>query len=143
MRSRSLNTALVILGLATAMHVDWHAARPVVHHLSLGWRLHWLLAVPVCALTAWFVVRAWPEDVPRASLTIFGIATILAAGVEPAWEYWVEGASFEWAFGRVRLAAFAAFLAAGVLTHAALVILAKLRLGTDKRHRHDTAAPLR
>ena len=123
---RLVNTGLVTLGLATAMHLDWHAARPVVHHLSLGWRWHWLLAVPVFALTAWYVLRAWPGRSIGASLIIVGIASVLAAVVEPLWEYW-DGATAEWAFGALRLAAFGTFAAAGVLTHATILILARKR----------------
>jgi hypothetical protein len=51
-RSRDFRAALVILGLATAVHVDWHVARPAVHHLGVGWRWHWLLTVPVFSLSA-------------------------------------------------------------------------------------------
>jgi hypothetical protein len=121
--TRLINAGLVTVALASAIHLDWHVARPAVHHLSLGWRWHWVLAIPVFALTAWYVRRAWPGRRLAASLTIVGIASVLAAVVEPAWEYWIDGASFEWAFGRTRLAAFGAFLGAGAITHAALVVL--------------------
>src|SRR5512134_2043498 len=103
-RARLIATGFVTAGLATALHLDWHAARPAVHHLSLGWPLHWLLAVPVFALIAWFVLRAWSERPFSASLAIVGIASILAGLVEPAWEYW-QGATIEWTFGRARLTA--------------------------------------
>jgi hypothetical protein len=125
-RSRLLSAGLVTIGLAMAMHLDWHAARPAAHHLSLGWEWHWLLAMPVFALTAWYVLRAWPERALAASVTIFGVASILATVVEPAWEHWT-GATFEWAFGRTRLATFGAFLATGAITHAALAWLALKR----------------
>jgi hypothetical protein len=125
---RLVNLGLVSLGLASAMHLDWHAARPAVHHLSLGWPWHWLLAVPVGTLTAWYVARAWPTSAAAASLGILGIASVLAAVVEPAWEYWVDGASYEWAFGSSRLAAFAMFVAACTVTHAIVVIMASRRM---------------
>jgi hypothetical protein len=124
---RLFNAGLVTLALATAMHLDWHAARPTIHHLSLGWRWHWLLAVPVFALTAWYVQRAWATRRVRASLMIIGIAGVVAAVVEPAWEYWVDGASREWTFGRLRLITFAAFLVTGVVTSAAVLSLARRR----------------
>lgn len=125
-RTRMITAALVTLGLATAMHLDWHVARPTVHHLSLGWDWHWVIAVPVFALTAWYVVRAWPDAVLGASVAILGTASLLAAVVEPAWEYGT-GASFEWAFGRARVAGFGAFLVTGIITHATVVWLARNR----------------
>ena len=125
---RLVNFGLVSVALASAMHLDWHVARPAVHHLSLGWRWHWLLAVPVGALTAWYVTRAWSAHAVAASFGILGIASVLAAVVEPAWEYWVDGAAYEWAFGSSRLAAFATFLAAGTVTHAIVVIMARRRM---------------
>jgi hypothetical protein len=127
-RARAIEIGLVILSLATAMHLDWHAARPVVHHLSLGWRWHWLLAIPVFALTGWYVSRVWPQRSLGPSLAIIGTASLLAAVVEPAWEHWVDGASLEWTFGRLRVAAFAAFLATGVITHAVFVWFARRRI---------------
>jgi hypothetical protein len=44
---------LVMPDIASAMHVDWHLARPAHHHLSLGWSHPWLSAVPVFAAAAW------------------------------------------------------------------------------------------
>jgi hypothetical protein len=125
-----MNDGLVTLALATAMHLDWHAARPAMHHLSLGWRWHWLLAVPVFALTAWYVLRAWPARRMAASVAIIGIASVLAVLVEPAWEYWIDGATFDWAFGPLRLTAFGAFLTAGIVTYATILGLARPRAGT-------------
>jgi hypothetical protein len=125
---RLVNFGLVSLALATAMHLDWHAARPAVHHLSLGWPWHWLLAVPAGALTAWYVTRAWPARPVAVTLGILGIASVLAAVVEPAWEYWVDGAPYEWAFGSSRLAAFAMFVAAGTVTHVIVMIVARRRM---------------
>jgi hypothetical protein len=125
---RLVNFGLVSLALASAMHVDWHVARPAVHHLSLGWPWHWLLAVPAGALTAWYVMRAWPARPAAMSLAILGIASLLAAVVEPAWEYWLTGASYEWAFGSSRLAAFAMFVAVGTVAHLIVMIGARRRV---------------
>lgn len=121
MRGRLFTASLVTLGLATMMHLDWHAARPVEHHLSLGWQYHWLLAVPSFALTAWYVLRVWPDAVLRASVWIIVIASVLAAVVEPAWEYSTD-ATWEWAFGARRFSAFFAFLSAGLITYAGVAI---------------------
>ena len=124
-RMRLLSASLVTLGLATAMHVDWHFARPAIHHRSLGWEWHWLFALPVFALTAWYVWRVWADHAIGASLSILGAAVVLAGFVEPAWEYWLGGASVEWAFGRERWAAFGAFTGVGAVVHAAVLTWAR------------------
>jgi hypothetical protein len=93
------------------------------------------LAVPVFALLAWYADRAWPRQVWLASAVIIGVAGFLAAVVEPAWELWVGGAPREWAFGRPRLIAFGAFLAAGVVTHVTLLTVAmRRRSGSTTPH---------
>jgi hypothetical protein len=115
----------MIVALASAMHLDWHIARPATHHLSLGWRFHWVLALPVFALTAWFVLRTAPQRLGGTSIAIIGAAAVLAAIVEPAWEYWIDGATFEWTFGWMRLAPFITFLIAGVVTHVVVIVAAR------------------
>jgi len=75
--------ALVTLGVASAMHTDWHLARPAHHQLSLGLAQHWLSAIPVFALTAWYVCRAWPHRIAGASAAIIGGAALVAQVVEP------------------------------------------------------------
>jgi hypothetical protein len=68
------------------------------------------------------VQRTWPTNRLRASLTILLAASVLAALVEPAWELWVGGAPWEWAFGRPRLTAFAQFVAVGAATQLAFFL---------------------
>ena len=121
MLNRNASATLVILGLATAIHLDWHVARPTVHHLSLGLPAHWLLAIPVFGLVAWYVVRAWPSKVLAASVGILGSAIILGGVLEPAWEYFLGGASFEWAFGRTRTTMLVAFVAMGLVAFVAAI----------------------
>ena len=121
MLNRNASATLVILGLATAIHLDWHVARPTVHHLSLGLPAHWLLAIPVFGLVAWYVVRAWPSKVLDASVGILGSAIILGGVLEPAWEYFLGGASFEWAFGRTRTTMLVAFVAMGLVAFVAAI----------------------
>ncbi len=125
MTTRSLTHALVVLGLAIAMHLDWHVARPG-HHLSLGWPAHWLLSIPVFALLAWYIHRAWPVHPLSPSVTMIGLAGFLAAVVEPAWEVWT-GAPIAWAFGAERLKAFALFVVAGAVTHVVILVLLRAR----------------
>ena len=117
MARRVLTAIGVSLALATAIHLDWHFARPAHHQLSLGLRWHWLTAVPVFALVAWYVARVWPSHVLRATVAIIGSAVILAGALEPAWEYVLEDAPFEWAFGATRNLALATFVGTGVLSY--------------------------
>jgi hypothetical protein len=125
MYRRYFVASLVSLALASAIHLDWHAARPTVHHLSLGLSWHWLLAIPAFGLVAWYVVRAWPEQVVRASLWVVGGAVVLAGLVEPAWEYFFEDATLEWAFGSTRTIALVAFVATGLVAYVAVLIAAR------------------
>lgn len=118
-----IKAALCAIGLAVAMHLDWHVARPAVHEHSLGLSWHWVFAVPVFALNAWCTARIWPMHVLRASLGIIGVASLLAAAVEPALEIWLGAASSEWAFGWSRVGAFAAFLATGVVAQAVVLTI--------------------
>jgi hypothetical protein len=126
MRRLPVSCWLVLL-LAVAIHVDWHAARPSLHHdrLSFDLEQHWFLAVPVFALAAAWVHRRWPARLLAASATNLGLAAVAAQVVEPLWEQ-------AWYFHRFglgvvpeRWAAFAAFMAAGIATYA--LVLAVLR----------------
>jgi hypothetical protein len=126
---RRLPGALVSLLLAGAIHADWHFARPGHHRLSLGLPWHWLLAIPVFALVATYVGRAWPWRIGATSLWIVGSAILLGGVIEPAFEYFVGGAPFAWAFGRERNIALASFVGTGLLSY--LVVPA--RCGARRR----------
>ena len=123
MLNRNALAALVSIALATAIHLDWHVARPTVHHLSLGLPAHWLLAIPVFGLVAWYVVRVWPLSVLPASIAILGVAIVIGGVLEPAWEYFLGGASFEWAFGRTRNVILASFVGTGLLAYVAVAAI--------------------
>ena len=127
------SSALVTFAVASAMHLDWHFARPEHHRLSLGWPEHWLAAIPVFMFTGWYVCRFWPRYVPTASVAIIGAAALLAQVVEPLWELLIDGATFEWAFGAERQAAFASFAAVGVVVHAVTVLLIRRRAPVGDR----------
>jgi hypothetical protein len=131
---RTAGVILVIVALASAMHVDWHFARPTHHRLSLGWSQHWLIAIPVFALVGWYVCRVWRRHLVSASMAIVGIAAFLAQVVEPLEEMLVDNAPVEWAFGAERLAAFATFTGVGIIVLAATVIWVS---GTTARTRQD------
>jgi hypothetical protein len=118
---------LVTLGVASAMHLDWHFARPAHHQLSLGLAQHWLSAIPVFVFTGWYVCRYWPARVLQASAAIIAGAAVLGQVIEPLYEFLIDGASFEWAFGAPRQAAFASFTAVGIVTHAVTVLLLRRR----------------
>jgi len=120
-----VSAVFVSLGLAAAIHTDWHFARATHHRLSLGLPWHWLLAIPVFALVAWYVARVWPRQILRASIAIVASATVAAGVLEPAWEYFAEDATFEWAFGAVRNAALAAFVGTGLIAY--IVALAAIQ----------------
>jgi len=116
---RSLFPASVILGLAAAIHADWHLAR---HHgrLSLGSPSHWLAAIPIFALAAWYIRRRRPALVLPASVASIAAAAVLAQVIEPLGEF----AFYRWplsqGFGRERLLAFAWFMGAGLAAYAAV-----------------------
>ena len=122
-----LSTGLVILALATAIHLDWHISRPVTHHLSLGWSWHWAIAIPVFALVAWYVSRRHAASSVRTSSLVIGAAILLGAVIEPAWEYWLGGASFDWAFGPHRTHAALVYVIVGIATYAGVLFLLRRR----------------
>lgn len=131
MLNPKVSPVLVSLALATAIHLDWHVARPTTHHLSLGLPWHWLLAIPVFGLVAWYVVRAWPSKLLLASVAIVGFGILLGGVLEPAWEYCFADATFEWAFGRQRTTILAAYVGMGLLTYVAVLALLQRRRGTS------------
>lgn len=112
MKVRLFHTILVILGLAIAIHLDWHLAR---HHgrLSAGWAYHWVTAIPLFGLAAWHTIRCWPGHVVMAGLSIILTAVLLGQVVEPLGESIVYRLPLDYGFGAERLRAVAAFLAAG------------------------------
>ncbi|HEX6315927.1 MAG TPA: hypothetical protein VFZ73_13745 [Gemmatimonadaceae bacterium] len=124
---RTIRSTLVCLALASAMHLDWHFARPAHHQLSLGLSWHWVLAIPAFGLVAWYVQRTSPDRLLRASVSIVLCAILIAGVVEPAYEYFLGGATFEWAFGLERIVALATFVAVGVVAHAAVLAFFRRR----------------
>lgn len=120
-RSRSLRLVLASIALAVAINLDWQLARPHHGRFSFDWKLHWLTAIPVFALLAWYVVRKWPDQVAGALVTALAIALVLAQGVEPLYESVVYDSHLSNAFSDARLDALAAFMVTGIAT-AALVI---------------------
>jgi hypothetical protein len=107
----------IALLLAVLIHTDWHLAR-AGHHLGLGWRYHWLLAIPVFAAGAVRMAR-WPEVAWRRSAATVMAAIVLAGGVEPLGEVIHYGAHWSDAFGeRARWVALTEYVAVGLLAGA-------------------------
>lgn len=126
-RANKTVAVLVTVALATAIHLDWHFARPVHHRLSLGLPWHWAIALPAFALVAWYVARSWAHRVVPASLAILGGAVLVGGIIEPAWEYFIGDAPFDWAFGPERNTALATYVAAGLLGYVLTLIVLRRR----------------
>jgi predicted transporter len=124
---RQLGASIAVLLLASAIHTDWHFARPAHHRLSLDLSWHWLLAVPVFALAAYYVARRNPPRLYAASVLLIGLATLIGAVLEPAYEYWFGGATWEWAFGAARTWAAIAFVSTGIAAYAITLLMLQKR----------------
>lgn len=113
---RRLLSAVLVLTLASAVHLDWHLARPAHHdrRLSLGWEQHWLFAALAFAAVGWVVARAWPERPWRPGAWIAALALLLAQGVEPASEVALYARRLGYPDEPARWAAFFLCLAAGL-----------------------------
>jgi FtsH-binding integral membrane protein len=122
---RPLGASIAVLLLATAIHADWHFARPAHHRLSLDLSWHWLLAIPVFALAAVYVAKKNPPRPLAVSVLLIGLATLIGAVVEPAYEYFLGGATWDWAFGPQRTWAALAFVTTGVVAYAITLLLMK------------------
>ena len=126
---RRLRYSALVLILASAVHVDWHLARPAHHRLSLAWPHHWIFAAAVFAAVGWLIARWWPETPGRAAAGIVGLALILAQVVEPV----LEIAFYEHRVGYPsdpgRWAAFGVCIAAGLPALLATLILCRPRMG--------------
>lgn len=114
---RNLLSIQVALVLAAAIHVDWHLARPHDHGgLSGGWPYHWLFALPVFALAAWYLARRSTRPIAAGAVSITA-AVLLGQGFEPLGETLLFGDPLSETFSPHRLGAFAAFMAAGIVTY--------------------------
>jgi hypothetical protein len=58
-----------------------------------------------------------------ASLWIVGSGLVVGGVLEPAWEYWVDGAEYEWAFGAARSLGALKFAGAGLVTYVLVLAL--------------------
>jgi hypothetical protein len=120
---RPLGASIAVLLLASAIHTDWHFARPAHHRLSLDLSWHWLLAVPVFALAAVYVAKKDPPRLLTVSVLLIGLATLIGAVLEPAYEYFLGGATWDWAFGPERTWSAIAFVMTGIAAYAITLLL--------------------
>lgn len=113
--------------LAVLIHTDWHLAR-AGHHLGLGWRYHWLLAIPAFAAGATWMARRWPEVAWRRSAATVMAAIVLPGGVEPLGEVIHYHTNWSDAFGeRARWVALAQYITFGLLTGVIILLLLRRR----------------
>lgn len=98
--------------LASAIHVDWHLARPAHHRLSLEWPYHWLATALVFAATGWMIARFWPAIRWRMGAIVFIAAVVLAQGIEPVLEMVFYMGRFSYPDEPLRWAAFGRAIAA-------------------------------
>jgi hypothetical protein len=117
---------LVALVIGTAIHVDWHAGRHG-DHLSFGWPYHWLLAVPIFAWAAWYILRRWPNQAALTSVSSLAGGVLLGQGLEPLYERVVDGWPFFRSFGPERIGIFAAFMGAGLASYLVTALVRRRR----------------
>jgi hypothetical protein len=121
------------LALASAIHIDWHLARPAHHRLSLAWTHHWIFAVVVFALVGWLIARWWPRAPWRAAAGIVGLGVVLAQLVEPVLELAFYDGRFGYPSDPGRWTAFGICIAAGLPALIAALILCRPRAGEPER----------
>ena len=79
-------TIILSLLLATALHVDWHLARPQHHRLSLDWSHHWIATAVVFLIAGCLIARRWPGHRWRMGAIVLLAAALIAQVVEPVLE---------------------------------------------------------
>jgi hypothetical protein len=125
---KPLGATIAAILLGSAIHLDWHFARPAHHRLSLGLSWHWMLAIPVFAFAAYWVTRQNPGSPVKTSALLLGAATLSGAVIEPAWEYFVGHAPYDWAFGPERTWGAISYVATGIVSYALTYMLLRRRL---------------
>ncbi|NNG15927.1 MAG: hypothetical protein HKM89_05540 [Gemmatimonadales bacterium] len=131
-RMALLLRALLLAGfIGAAVHIDWHLARPGPHRLSFDLSYHWLSAVPVFALMAWYAARTWPRRPVVAALALIGAGALLGQAVVPAGEMLMSGQSWSEVMRPIRVESFREFIAAGLLT--STVVLLWVRRASSAR----------
>lgn len=124
---RRLIHAGLVLALAAAVHIDWHLARPALHHrgLSLGWEQHWIFAALTFGVVGWVIARLWPERPWRPATLIAIAALLIAQGIEPMFEVALYAHKLGYPAEPGRWAAFFLCVAAGLPVYALAVWLCR------------------
>jgi len=106
------------LFLGASIHLDWHLARHEHDGRSLGWDAHWLVAIPIFALAAWYLARRWPPpDNPwRPAALSVALGILLGQVIEPLAEIIHYHATLADELEPARLTAFALFTVTGLVT---------------------------
>lgn len=115
----------VALLLGAAIHVDWHLARHGHDGRSLGWSWHWVVAIPMFALAAWYMARRFRNRLLFASVITLGAVVLLGEVLEGVGEILLYGDPLREVFAAERLAALSAFMAAGLVSYVAVARLAR------------------
>jgi len=76
----------VVLILAAFVHIDFHLARPAIHHWSFGLSWHWAICAVVFGLAGWYLSRRSPADRWSAATVNVLIALVIGQGLEPLGE---------------------------------------------------------
>ena len=118
MSPRSHMSLPLSLLLGAAIHIDWHLARHQHDGRSLGWDAHWLVAIPIFALAAWFIARRWPPPANpwRPAALSVALGVFLGQVLEPLGEITHFGATLADELKPTRLTAFALFTVTGFVT---------------------------
>ncbi|HXV86277.1 MAG TPA: hypothetical protein VD793_06245 [Gemmatimonadales bacterium] len=111
---RSWFSLRIALAVGAAIHLDWHVARPLHHRLSLGWSLHWSLAVPLFLAIGWYAARRWPRSPWRPALLSVATGVLLGEVAEPVGEVLFAGAGLAEVYAAERTRAFTQFMVAGL-----------------------------
>ena len=116
MSSRSALSLPLSLLLGASIHADWHLARHEHDGRSLGWDAHWLVAIPIFALAAWYLARRWPDNPWRPAALSVALGILLGQVIEPLAEIIHYQATLADELEPARLTAFALFTVTGLVT---------------------------
>lgn len=98
--------------------------------LSLAWSQHWLLAVPVFAGAAWLTTRRWRTGFLVPTMLSVGLGIVMGQVIEPLAEALYYHEAVRESFEPLRVRAFIAFLAAGIVTLVLTLLAVRIERAT-------------